>query len=95
MKATESVYEEMKGYQKDYPSLTFDNDGYEYLSSDVRREHKEQISEINKLLKTTLSGFVEFNNFKPRKNGAFAIRYQCYWDASFIGVGYINIEELK
>lgn len=90
-----NVYNKLKEYQKNYPSLTFDNNGYEYLSRDVRESHSEQIKEINKLLHDNIKGFVEFNNFKPRKNDTFSIRYQCYWDETFIGVSYIDIEDFK
>ena len=85
------VYDKIREYQKKYPALTFNNDGYEYLPMEVRETHKVQIAEIEVLLKSIIAGFVEFNNFKPRKDGSFAIRYQCYWDASFRGVGYSEV----
>ena len=81
--------------QKEYPELTFQNEGYEYLSRDTVNKHKEQIEEISNILKTILKGFVQFNNFKVYKNGDIMIRVQYYWDERFIGVGYFNIEEFK
>ena len=89
------VYEKLIEYQKNYPALTFDNNGYEYLPMEVRETHKEQITEIETLLNGVVEGFVKFNNFKPRRDGSFAIRHQCYWDETFIGVGYIEIDKLK
>ena len=91
----ETVYDKLKEYQKNYPSLTFDNNGFEYLSMEVKESHKEQISEINNILKKEISGFIYFDNFKPRKNGTFSIRYQCHWSESFIVVGYTDIEDFK
>lgn len=81
--------------QKEYPELTFQNEGYEYLSKEVINKHKEQIEEISNILKTTISGFVEFNNFKIDKTGDILIRVQYHWDKMFVGVGYFNIEEFK
>lgn len=77
-----------------YPYLTFNNDGYEYLSLEIRNNHKEQISEISSLMKEIDPAYVEFFNFKPRKNGSFAIRYNCYYDERFIGVNYLDINQL-
>lgn len=81
--------------QKEYPELTFQNEGYEYLSKEVINKHKEQIEEISNILKTTISGFVKFNNFKIDKTGDILIRVQYHWDKMFVGVGYFNIEEFK
>ena len=81
-----------------FPQLTFDNKGYQYLSIEVREKHKEQIKEIEDILRKELNpiqGVLEFNNFKPIKNGDFSIRVQMYWDNSFKGVSYININDLK
>jgi hypothetical protein len=80
--------------QQLYPALTFDNNGYEYLSKEIRDNHKEQIDEISFIIKKIDSSFVKFFNFKPRKNGSFAIRYDYYYDKSFIGVNYLEIDKL-
>ena len=89
------VYKKLTEYQKNFPQLTFDNDGYEYLPMEVRETHKVQITEIEEILKSVIDGFIEFNNFKPRRDGSFAVRYQCYWDETFKGVGYLDINSLK
>lgn len=89
------MYNKLISIQKEYPELTFQNEGYEYLSKEIINKHKEQIEEISNILKTTISGFVEFNNFKIYKNGDIMIRVQYHWDKMFVGVGYFNIEEFK
>jgi len=88
-------YERLTYLQKLYPKLTFQNEGYEYLSKEITDRHKDQIEEISKILKDTISGFVKFNNFFIKKNGDITIRCQYYYDKMFVGVGYFNIEEFK
>lgn len=77
------------------PKLTINNNGYEYLSDEVKKLHKKEIIEITEILKLLIPDFVEFNNFKPRKNGSFAIRCQCRWSSWFTGVCYFDIKDLK
>lgn len=80
--------------QRDYPELTFQNNGYEYLSQEVYDRHPEQVSEINRILKLLIPGFSEFNNFKiGEKSGKCYVRVQHYWDSSFKGVGYFELNE--
>lgn len=88
-------YEILIKIQKDFPELTFDNNGYEYLNKEVKERHKEQIDIISEILKKEIEGFIRFDNFKPRKNGSFAVRIQYLWSLSFQGVGYFNIEDFK
>lgn len=82
-------------FQKKYPELTFNNQGYQYLKPKIKEVYKKQIEEISDILRKSIKGFSRFDNFKPRENGTFAIRCQYYWDASFCGVGYFNINEFK
>lgn len=82
-------------FQKEYPKLTFDNQGYEYLNHKIQESHKKQIKEISDILKKSIEGFVRFDNFKLRENGTFDVRCQYYWDISFCGVGYFNINEFR
>lgn len=89
------TYNKLKEIQKNYPQLTFNNEGYEYLSPKIKQKHDEQIKTISELLKPVLDGFVRFDNFKPRKDGTFAIRVQCNYSPSFTGVRYFNIEDFK
>ena len=92
-----SAYQELKRYQKDYPELTFNNIGYEYLKPAVREVHEQQIKEISEILKKEIPSFVEFLNFKPRKKGGFAVRLNHYYDglSGFIGVNYFDIEDFN
>ena len=76
------------------PELTFDNDGYQYLSQDIKDKYKDEIDIIETILKKYIEGFVEFNNFKPRKDGNICIRCQYYWGNRFTGVGYFNIDDI-
>jgi len=92
---TTTNYETLIKIQKEFPELTFDNNGYEYLDKEVKERHKEQIDLISEILKKEINGFVRFDNFKPRKNGTFDVRVQYYWDINFKGVGYFNIEDFK
>tara|TARA_R110000851_G_scaffold11938_2_gene41408 strand:- start:441 stop:869 length:429 start_codon:yes stop_codon:yes gene_type:complete len=93
-------YNRLKEIQKQYPKLTFDNDGYQYIRKELE-EHKEQVEEINSILSKEILGFSKFFNFKPRKDGSFAVRCDYNWGAGdekvtyFIGVGYFEIEEFK
>lgn len=88
-------YNKLISIQKEYPELTFQNAGYEYLSKEILEKYKEQIEEISEILKATIPGFVKFNNFKIYKTGDIMIRVQYYYDKIFVGVGYFNVEEFK
>jgi hypothetical protein len=90
-----SNYEKLIELKNSNPELVFNNDGYEYLSKDVKASHKSQIEEIEAILKKTVEGFVRFDNFKPRDNDTFAVRMQTRWSDRFTGVEYINIEKFK
>ncbi len=86
----------MSYYQANFPQLTFDNDGYQYLSKEVKESHKSQIVEIESILKRVIEGFVCFNNFKPLRKGGFEVRCQQHWegDTGFIGVNYISMTRI-
>ena len=99
MATTNKYYERLIQIKNEYPKLTFDNNGYEYIFKE-KEQHKEQVDEIEDILRKTIKGFVRFDNFKPRKGGTFDIRCQYNWGAIdnsryFVGVGYFNIEEFK
>ena len=79
--------------QSNFPKLTFQNEGYQYLSKEIKENHKKEIEEIKSILKKEINGFSEFNNFKINKDGSFSVRCQYYWDNSFKGVGDFNINE--
>lgn len=92
---TNKYYYQLILFQRRYPELTFQNDGYEYLSLDIREKYKEQIEKISKILKITIPRFKKFNNFKLMKNGSFCVRCQYMWDERFTGVGYFPITDFK
>ena len=79
--------------QSNFPKLTFQNEGYQYLSKEIKENHKKEIAEIESILKKEIKGFSEFNNFKINKDDSFSVRCQYYWDENFRGVGYFNINE--
>ena len=88
--------------QKEFPALTFENNGYQYIDkSKFTEEEKQKFNEVEAFLKKSIKGFHEFNNFKIRKNGQVVVRFQYSWTAdeenprtSFTGVGYIEVDEL-
>lgn len=79
--------------QKEYPDLTYDNNGYATLSKEIVESHKEQIQEISDILRSSLKRFSSFQNFKPRKDGNWHIRLQYGYDSTggFTGVGYFDV----
>ena len=83
--------------QKQYPQLTFQNKGYQYLSPEIKYAHKEVIEEINTILSAFDPAFHRFDNFKIAKDGTVQVRYQCDYNHGqiglpFIGVHYTGIE---
>lgn len=92
---TDKYYNRLLQLQQDNPQLTFQNDGYQYLSKEIVENHKLQIAEISEILKTTVKGFEKFNNFRIRKNGDIVVRLQFQWSSSFTGVGYFELEDFK
>lgn len=92
-----NIYNELTRIAQENPELIFDNDGYEYLSREVKLRHKEVIDEITEMMKAYDPGFSRFDNFKPRKDGSLALRYQALWDSNngFIGVVYTPLEVFK
>lgn len=92
---TRNFYEELDALRRTYPDLTFANDGYEDIPADVRAANAEGQAKIEAILKETVADFIRFQNFKPRKDGTFAIRCQTRWSPSFTGVSYFPLENFK
>jgi len=92
---TNKYYYQLVLFQKRYPELTFDNNGYQYLSREVQEKFKKEIDEISAILRETIKGFSKFNHFKPSKDGSFCVRCQYSWSDRFIGVGYFNINGFR
>lgn len=90
-----NFYEELNKLREQYPELTFDNEGYENIPDDVRERNIEGNQKIEELLNKSVHAFVKFQNFKPRKDGSFAIRCQTMWSDFFQGVSYFPLENFK
>ena len=88
-------FKELDQLRKQYPELTFNNDGYEDIPRDVRARNQDGQDAIEKLLKEAVLGFVKFQNFKPREDGSFAVRCQTKWSPYFTGVTYFHLEDFK
>lgn len=90
------TYERLLQIQKEYPELTFQNQGYEYLNSDIFERNTDAIKEINGILKNCIKGFCEFNNFRLEANKDIMLRFQYMWDGGiyFKGVGYLRLSYL-
>lgn len=98
---TDIYYNRLNELRLKYPALTFENEGYQYISKEVREAHKEPIEEIEAILRKTFEGFSKFKNFKTsKKTGKPVIRldYNYNYDGKgipFIGVGYFHLEIWK
>lgn len=89
------AYNRLKEIKEEFPELTFDNVGYQYLKPLVKERHEKQISEISAIMKEQFPEFVKFNNFKPRVNGDFSIRCQTVWSPIFTGVQYYGLTDFQ
>tara|TARA_R110002020_G_scaffold400027_1_gene610115 strand:+ start:2755 stop:3063 length:309 start_codon:yes stop_codon:yes gene_type:complete len=90
--------EKLEKLMEENPELVFDNDGYENLSKSVVERNKDSIKEVESILKKCVFQFIRFQNFKPRKDGSFAVRCQTDWAdkdkplGSFVGVSYFPLD---
>lgn len=99
---SEEDYKKLLHIQKTYPYLTFQNEGFEYIDKTVfTEEEKAAFATVTEILSRCVVGFSKFFNFKVRKNGNIVVRFDYDWTAddrsqgaSFIGVGYVTVEEL-
>jgi hypothetical protein len=90
-----NYFEELNKLKEEYPELTFNNDGYQEIPAAIKEANADGINKIEELLKVAVFGFVRFQNFKPRKDGTFAIRCQTMWGPSFRGVSYFPMENFQ
>ena len=93
-----NIYDELLKIVEENPDLVFNNDGYENLPRGIVEENQDIIDHINNLMRANDPDFVSFQNFKPRKDGSMAVRYQGIWSRSdpyFIGVVYDPLESFK
>jgi hypothetical protein len=92
---------------ENYPKLTFQNVGYQYIDKSKLNELELLgIKHVEAIMHKAIKGFRRFDNFKIRKSGEVVIRFQFDWSWSrvndqiirtsipFTGVGYIGIDEL-
>lgn len=96
---TSDVRDELLDIYNEHKSLTFQNNGYEYIRmDDLTKEDIAAHKRVSNILKDHIVGFVKFNNFRVI-NDRIQIRLQYNWGAedntmSFTGVGYIFLDEL-
>ena len=91
---TKREYNKLLHRQQKYPKLTFQNVGYQYVDkSKFSEEDAKAFNEVTEILRKSIKGFVEFNNFLI-VNDTIRVRFQYHYDASFTGVGYLELEEL-
>lgn len=101
---TQEEYDKLLSIQKEFPALTFQNNGYEYLNmSKLTEIELEKFKEAENILRKSIKGFSKFNHFNLSKDGIPRIRFQYDWNADeepprtnpyFAGVGYLLVEEL-
>lgn len=92
---TPETHEKLKSIFEQYPALTLQNNGYEYLNkSKFTEEEAAAYKEVSEILKNHVHDFVKFHNFNLSKNGRVRLRFDYRWDESFTGVGYILLDEL-
>jgi hypothetical protein len=87
-----SVLDEL---QKQYPNLTFQNVGFQYI--DRRKftpDENTADAKVTEILKSSIKDFVRFDNFILDKKNEVRVRFQYDYSSSFTGVGYIYLREL-
>lgn len=97
---TTEEYNALTDIYNNFPGLFLQNKGYECIDKDnLSDADKSAIKQVNEILKKSIFGFSYFQNFRKHKDGNPQIRFQYNYNydgagISFIGVGYILIEEL-
>ena len=65
---TQEEYDKLLSIQKEFPALTFQNNGYEYLNmSKLTEIELEKFKEAESILKNSIKGFSKFNHFRIDK----------------------------
>lgn len=91
---TKREYNKLLHRQQKYAKLTFNNVGYQYVDkSKFFEEDTKAFNEVTEILRKSIKGFVEFNNFLI-VNDIIRVRFQYHYDASFTEVRYLELEEL-
>jgi hypothetical protein len=92
---TPEEHKTLKDIFNNYPKLTFQNNGFEYINkNEFTEEEKNAFETVTSILKKSIIGFRSFNNFRIDSKGNIKLRLQYAWSESFTGVGYIKLDEL-
>ena len=99
---TQELHDRLLEIQKEFPALTLQNEGYQYLKKrNFTEADQKAFDEVSAILQQHIQGFSEFNNFKKSKDGFVKLRFQYDWGADsnppttyYIGVGYMLVDEL-
>ena len=92
---TQDEYDTLLSIQQNYPKLTFQNNGFEYIDRrEFSDDEKEVDTKVSEILKKHIHDFVRFDNFTFNKKGELRVRFQYHWSSFFTGVGYITLREL-
>ena len=102
MAITKKQHKTLQTIFDNYPNLSLQNRGYEEIDlSTLSEEEKEKFKEVETILKDEILGFVRFQNFRKHPTGKCQLRFQYDYTAgdtdrtfSFIGVGYLLLEQL-
>ena len=74
---TQEEYDTLLSIQKEFPALTFQNNGYEYLNmSKLTEIELEKFKEAESILKKSIKGFSKFNQNNHRRN---YMKDSTYW----------------
>jgi hypothetical protein len=88
-------YDYLLDIQKRFPALTFQNNGYEYIDkSKLTEEELKAFKDVEDFLRKRIKGFSKFFNFNHNKKGELVLRFDYAYDERFIGVGYLEVQEL-
>jgi len=93
-------HKKLLGIFTEYPNLTLQNKGYEYIDkSKFSDTEKIKHEEVVTILKKTIRGFSSFSNFyiDSKQRIQIRVQYDYSWGETtinFIGVGYVLLDEL-
>ena len=91
---SQEQYNRLLEIQKQFPKLTLQNKGYEYIGkNNLTQEELEAFKGVKNILRKHIIDFVEFNNFRYSED-RLQIRCQYKWNTHFTGVGYLFVDEL-
>ena len=102
---TPELHVELKAIAETHPDMVFQNEGYQYVSTETYVKHAKQFARVTEILKEHVVGFVRFFNFRmdtPKGGGdpVLVLRLDYNWGEAdgtryFVGVGYVTLDELR